>query len=136
MFLYSTSKKHFKWLVFLTILLVPSYLLADESLSGFVIKTVEPLEQRVVIKNPSGEMKVYQNGEKLDKTGAVILEILTDKVVLEESVKTFNGTVEKQKILMGIEKNGRSAINRLYIVEQSAAQLLPVNNAKNKSIKN
>jgi len=93
---------------------LPLQLLAADSLSNYTIKVLEPLDARAVIKLPNGDMTVYKVGDKLPNTTAVILEILENKIIIEEAVTDLSGNKEIQKVLLFAEKNGQTRIERFY----------------------
>lgn len=93
--------------------------IANVNLKDFVVKILEPIDKRVVIQSPSGEVKVYKSGDVLTGTSISIVEILTSKLMLEESVVDESGNKIKRKVIMFLEKNGQSKIERLYIVDRT-----------------
>lgn len=103
-------------LLFVILSVLPFSLLAKDSLSEYSVKILEPLDQRVVVKLPDGEMKVFKPGDKLGDSNAEVSEVLQDKLVLKQIVTHKNGDKEKQTVLMFKENNGKSKIERLYVL--------------------
>lgn len=108
--------------------------MAKDQLESYTIKVIEALDQRVVIKSPNGEMKMYKIGDKLTESKAKITEILADKLVLEESVKNKSGVMEIQKVIMTKDKNDKTKIERMYVTNSLDQLQSPLNTSTTKMI--
>ena len=59
---------------------------ADTKLEDFSVMATGPLDGRAVVKSADGKMLVLKVGDTLPGTQATVLQVLADKLVVEESV--------------------------------------------------
>jgi len=59
---------------------------ADSKLEDFSIMAVGPLDGRAVVKSPDGKLQVMKLGDTLPGTQAKLLQVLPDKLVVEDTV--------------------------------------------------
>jgi len=88
-------------------LLVPTLAHADARLEDFSVMASGPLDGRAVVKSADGKMTVLKVGDKLPGTEATLIQVLADKLVVEESV----GKPGKPKVKQTawLIKGGKSA---------------------------
>ena len=71
---------------FLSSLLLLSSQLTATELDEFSVLILGPLDGRAVLKLPDGKMQVIGNGDTLPGTRAIVKQILSDRLVVEETV--------------------------------------------------
>lgn len=91
----------------LVCLLVSSLAHADARLEDFSVMASGPLDGRAVVKSADGKMTVLKVGDKLPGTEATLIQVLADKLVVEEMVgKPGKPKVQQTAWLL---KGGKSA---------------------------
>ena len=95
-------------------LLVSTLAYADAKLEDFSVMASGPLDGRAVVKSADGKMTVLKVGDKLPGTEATLIQVLADKLVVEESVgKTGKPKVKQTAWLLKAAKPGaRSTVQR------------------------
>ena len=87
---------------------------AETPLERLRIMALAPYEERAVVQTPEGDLHVVQHGDLLPGTAARVLQILPDKLVVEEPT---GSTPERGKHLTWIYKRppleGDSRVQRL-----------------------
>ena len=115
----------------LIILMLPTFALAETDYSGYLLKLLEPLDQRIVVKLPNNKMQVLKIDDQLGESNAVVKEIFAEKIVLEELTTSQSGERIKQKVIMHKAKNGRSRIERMSVIDENSLQMTKARSNKN-----
>lgn len=100
--------------LFLTMLLSPATLLAVNLESVSVI-ALGPLDGRAVVKTADGKMQVLKLGDTIPGTKAIVTQVLTDKLVVEETIERQGQAPKVQTVwIMKPKKAGeKSTVQRL-----------------------
>lgn len=105
--------------------LLPTASTAETPLEQLRVVALAPLEARAVVQSPDGALHVIGRGDALPGTSATVLQVLPDKLVVEEQT---GGIPERGKQLAWLHKRpqagGSSWVQRLQ--RQSPAAALPM----------
>ena len=71
---------------------------ADTKLEDFALMAMGPLDGRAVVKSADGRMHVLKVGDTLPGTQAKVLQVLADKLVVEDSVGKEDQTKIRQTV--------------------------------------
>jgi hypothetical protein len=120
-----------KRLKLIVLLMLPSLAFAETDYSGYLLKVLEPLDQRIVVKLPNNKMQVLKIDDQLGDSQAVVKEIFAEKIILEELTTTPSGDKVKQKVIMHKARNGRSRIERMSVIDENNRHMTKTSNYKN-----
>lgn len=67
------------------------------SLEDVTVMALGPVDGRAVVKTPDGKMQVLKLGDTVPGTQAVVTQVLTDKLVVEETLEK-GGQTSKQTV--------------------------------------
>lgn len=95
------------------LLAVLSSAAAAESLEGYTVMALSPLDERAVIKLPDNKMQVLKPGDAIDGTQATVEQVLTDRLVLEETITLESGGEGIETVWFYKAVDGRSRVERL-----------------------
>ena len=95
--------------------LLPIISAAEQPLEHVNVVALAPFEERAVVTLPDGSMHVVGRGDMLPGTAATVLQVLPDKLVLEEPT---GNKAESGKHLVWLHKrpqaDGGSRVQRIY----------------------
>ena len=99
----------------LTLLMGALPAFADTRLEDLTVMALGPLDGRAVVKTADGKMQVLKIGDTVPGTQAVVVQVLTDKLVVEESIEKPGAEPVKQTawILKALKPGEKSAVQRL-----------------------
>lgn len=106
-----TSLSHTVKALGLLCLLVSTLAYADAKLEDFSVMASGPLDGRAVVKSADGKMHVLNIGDKLPGTQATLIQVLADKLVVEETVgKEGQPKVKQTAWIIKAAKPGAPAV--------------------------
>lgn len=84
-------------------------------LDGVTVMALGALEGRAVVKTPDGKMQVLRLGDKIAGTNAIVSQILTDKLVVEETLLREGEEPKRQTVWISkpAKPGDKSTIQRL-----------------------
>jgi hypothetical protein len=71
---------------------------ADTRLEDLNVMALGPVDGRAVVKTADGKMQVLKIGDTLPGTKAVVTQVLTDKLVVEETIEKKDEPPVKQTV--------------------------------------
>jgi len=95
------------------------------SLDELSVMALGPLDGQAVVKNADGKMSVLRTGDSIPGTNAVLRQVLTDKLVIEETIEREGQPAVKQTVWVFKAKAGaKSRVQRLNLDEPSPSRSL------------
>lgn len=101
------------------------------SLESITVVALGPVDGRAVIRHADGQMQVVKLGDEIAGTQAVVHQVLTDKLVLEQTVEGLGASRTRQTVwIYKPDKPGEgSRVQRLDRQKPPGAQIeMPVVN--------
>lgn len=71
---------------------------AAGNLEAVTVLALGPMDGRAVVKLPDGKMQVLTLGDTVSGTGAVVMQVLPDKLVVEETIEKAGEPPIKQTV--------------------------------------
>jgi hypothetical protein len=71
---------------------------ADTRLEDLTVMALGPLDGRAVVKTADGKMQVLKIGDTVPGTKAVVTQVLTDKLIVEDSIEAKGQPAKKQTV--------------------------------------
>src|SRR5437773_8664148 len=92
------------------ILLCPMLGMAEDALARLTVLALAPVEGHAVVQGPDGTLHLVRLGDQLQGTSATLVQVLPDKLVLEErSTDAGHGPVKLLVWLYKAMPDGRSS---------------------------
>lgn len=110
---------HFKkiWFVLVLVMLgsAGSVMAESENLESITVMALGPSDGRAVIALPDGKMQVLKVGERVPGTKAIVVQVLSDKLVVEESIEKSTGVPVRQMVWIykSAKAGAKSRIQRI-----------------------
>ncbi|HEX5057248.1 MAG TPA: hypothetical protein VFX02_12230 [Gammaproteobacteria bacterium] len=117
------------WKFYMLALLLGSQVaIAGETLQDITVLALSAPDGRAVVRLPDDKMQVLKPGDAVDGTQAKVLQVLADKLVLEETVADEkSGEKRRETVWLYKAVDGKSRIERLLRVLPKGEQ--PVHEA-------
>ena len=107
-------KKISKQTVIFIALLVSFCTAQAQKIEDFSVITLSPIDERVVIKDHKGKMKILKAGDKLPGVEATLIKVSEEKIVLREVVK--KGEIKaKEEVWVYKAVEGKSRVKRISL---------------------
>lgn len=110
------------------LLLCPILGQAEDPLAQVLVLALAPLQGQAVVQGPGGTMSLVRLGEQLQGTGATLVQVLPDKLVLEEHSASAGQAPGKRLVWLykAPQGGGPSRLLRLqHDVPASAHSVMP-----------
>lgn len=92
--------------------LLPALACSAAGLDGVAVMALSPADESTVVKLENGQMKVLKAGAAIEGMGVTLVQVLPDKLVLEE-VSEENGNKTKTTVWLYKAQHGVSQLQRL-----------------------
>lgn len=86
---------------------------AEESLEGVALIALTPINNQAVVQFSDKKMQVLKVGDTINGTEAKMLQVLTNKIVLENNVSSGVDRKSKEKVWLHKAVNGKSRVQYL-----------------------
>lgn len=88
---------------------------AVDTLNNISVMALGPLDGRAVVQLPNGSMQILKAGDAIIDTDIKVLQVLSDRLVLQDTVKGKDGDMIKQMVWVYKAIHGESRVQRLQL---------------------
>jgi hypothetical protein len=94
--------------------LAASHCASASDFTNLSVLALGPVDGRAVVRSQSGAMRVLSLGDSIDGTQAKLVQVLVDRLVLEDTIKSKEGDTILEVVWMyKAGTDGRSRVQRL-----------------------
>lgn len=87
---------------------------------NIVVMALSSYDQRAVVKSADGEMQAMKPGDIVPGTETVLVDVLNDRLVLEQTVTMSSGLKVKQTVWV---YKARDGVSRVQVLNRNAPEL-------------
>ena len=114
-------------LLYLLLSFLPALSQTEDTLGELSVLAIAPLTGQAVVKGSDGRLHRVQRGDKLPGTTATLMQVLPDRLVLEEHVLTPN-QMKKKQLAWLFKATWESGNSRLVRLQRNAPAYEPIPN--------